>query len=295
MTDNKRFYWLKLRRDFFKRHDIKILESMPQGKEYVLFYIKLLAESVDHGGELRFNETIPYTADMLAAVTDTDTEVVDKALENLKTLGLLVVADDGTMSLPYAVKLIDSCADNDNARRQARYRNKSSDFDNCVTKSNGRVTQSNATSNGESNARVTDSNANSNAQSNGKVTGCVTKSNEILDIEIDTRVIDKERESIEREKNGDRSPRTRFIKPSPDDILSYFTDYAYKKGISIDPVVESERFYNYYESNGWRVGRNPMRDYKAACRNWLLNNLSKTNPLPPSANPFGDLLGGEVL
>lgn len=273
MTDNKRFYWLKLRRDFFKRHDIKILESMPQGKEYVLFYIKLLAESVDHGGELRFNETIPYTADMLAAVTDTDTEVVDKALDNLKTLGLLVVADDGTMSLPYAVKLIDSCADNDNARRQARYR------------------ETHRESNAENNGKVTEC----VTKSNGTVTQSVTNSNEIIDIEIDTRDIDKERESIEREKTGDRSPRTRFIKPTTDDILSYFTDYAYKKGINIDPVVESERFYNYYESNGWRVGRNPMRDYKAACRNWLLNNLSKTKPLPPSANPFGDLLGGEVL
>ena len=281
MTDNKRFYWLKLRRDFFKRHDIKILESMPQGKEYVLFYIKLLAESVDHGGELRFNETIPYTADMLAAVTDTDTEVVDKALDNLKTLGLLVVADDGTMSLPYAVKLIDSCADNDNARRQARYRE--------------RHREDNGKSNTISTPNNTDSNTESNTKSNGTVTQSVTNSNEILDIEIDTRDIDIKRESIEREKNGDRSPRTRFIKPSPDDILSYFTDYAYKKGITIDPVVESERFYNYYESNGWRVGRNPMRDYKAACRNWLLNNLSKTKPLPPSANPFGDLLGGEVL
>ena len=277
MTDNKRFYWLKLRRDFFKRHDIKILESMPQGKEYVLFYIKLLAESVDHGGELRFNETIPYTADMLAAVTDTDTEVVDKALDNLKTLGLLVVADDGTMSLPYAVKLIDSCADNDNARRQARYRER------------------HRADNGNSNTISTPNNTESNTKSNGTVTQSVTNSNEILDIEIDTRDIDIKRESIEREKTGDRSPRPRFIKPSPDDILSYFTDYAYKKGISIDPVVESERFYNHYESNGWRVGRNPMKDYKAACRNWLLNNLSKTKPLPPSANPFGDLLGGEVL
>ena len=281
MTDNKRFYWLKLRRDFFKRHDIKILESMPQGKEYVLFYIKLLAESVDHGGELRFNETIPYTADMLAAVTDTDTEVVDKALDNLKTLGLLVVADDGTMSLPYAVKLIDSCADNDNARRQARYRE--------------RHREDNGKSNTISTPNNTDSNTESNTKSNGTVTQSVTNSNEILDIEIDTRDIDIKRESIEREKSGDRSPRTRFIKPSPDDILSYFTDYAYKKGITIDPVVESERFYNYYESNGWRVGRNPMRDYKAACRNWLLNNQTKTKTLPVSANPFGDLLGGEVL
>lgn len=276
MTDNKRFYWLKLRRDFFKRHDIKILESMPQGKEYVLFYIKLLAESVDHGGELRFNETIPYTADMLAAVTDTAPEVTGEAIENLKTLGLLVVADDGTMSLPYAVKLIDSCADNDNARRQARYRER------------------HRADNGNSNTISTPNNTESNTKSNGTVTKGVTNSNEIIDIELELENRDIKRESIEREKSGDRSPRTRFIKPSSDDILSYFTDYAYKKGISIDPVVESERFYNYYESNGWRVGRNPMRDYKAACRNWLLNNLSKTKPLPPSANPFGDLLGGEV-
>ena len=53
MSDGK-YYWLKLKRDFFKRHDIRIVEGMPNGKEYILFYLKLLCESVDHEGSLRF-------------------------------------------------------------------------------------------------------------------------------------------------------------------------------------------------------------------------------------------------
>ena len=56
----KKYYWLKLKRDFFKRHDIKIIEAMPNGKEYSLFYLKLLCESVDHEGSLRFSEQIPW-------------------------------------------------------------------------------------------------------------------------------------------------------------------------------------------------------------------------------------------
>ena len=47
---NKKYYWLKLKKDFFKRHDIQIIENMPNGKDYVLFYLKLLVESVDHEG-----------------------------------------------------------------------------------------------------------------------------------------------------------------------------------------------------------------------------------------------------
>ena len=34
MAKSKTFYWLKLKRDFFKRHDIQIIESMPNGKDY---------------------------------------------------------------------------------------------------------------------------------------------------------------------------------------------------------------------------------------------------------------------
>ena len=41
MAENQKYYWLKLKRDFFKRHDIRIIEEMPNGKDYILFYLKL--------------------------------------------------------------------------------------------------------------------------------------------------------------------------------------------------------------------------------------------------------------
>ena len=42
--------------------------------------------------------------------------------------------------------------------------------------------------------------------------------------------------------------------------------------ISLDLAkIEAEKFYNYYESNGWRVGKNPMKNWKAAANNWITN------------------------
>ena len=60
MSDGK-YYWLKLKCDFFKRHDIRIIQGMDNGREIVLFYIKLLLESIDHEGALRFSKEKPYT------------------------------------------------------------------------------------------------------------------------------------------------------------------------------------------------------------------------------------------
>ena len=67
----KKYYWMKLKEDFFKRHDTQIIESMPNGKDYIIFYLKLLLESLSHEGALRFNENIPYSEDMLATITRT--------------------------------------------------------------------------------------------------------------------------------------------------------------------------------------------------------------------------------
>lgn len=98
MSD-KKFYWLKLRKDFFKRHDIKIIECMEDGHEIILFYLKLMLESVDHEGELRFSESIPYSTKMLASITDTSTEIAEKAMSILSELGLVQIDEEGTIIL----------------------------------------------------------------------------------------------------------------------------------------------------------------------------------------------------
>jgi uncharacterized protein YdaU (DUF1376 family) len=50
------------------------------------------------------------------------------------------------------------------------------------------------------------------------------------------------------------------------------------------PEREAERFFNYYESNGWRVGRNPMKSLKHAAANWKLNIENRTQPNRQSTN-----------
>ena len=106
--DKERYFWLKLHRDFFKRHDIAILEGMPGGKQMVLFYLKLMVESIDHEGMLRFSDTLPYSEEMLACVTNTEQETVHSALCALTELGLVEVLEDRTLYLPGVAKLLDS-------------------------------------------------------------------------------------------------------------------------------------------------------------------------------------------
>lgn len=122
MAEAKKYYWLKLKRDFFKRHDIRIIESMPNGKDYILFYLKLLCESVDHEGNLRFSEQIPYNEDMLATITNTNVDVVRSAIKVFTQLEMMDILDDGTYYMAEVQKMIGSAVDNDNANRQRRFR-----------------------------------------------------------------------------------------------------------------------------------------------------------------------------
>lgn len=64
--------------------------------------------------------------------------------------------------------------------------------------------------------------------------------------------------SFEEEKG---SGKGRMQKPTVAEIKLL----AIKRGM---PAEEGEKFFNYYESNGWRVGRNPMRSWEAALANW---------------------------
>lgn len=122
MTEQKKFYWLKLKKDFFKRHDIQIIEGMPNGKDYVLFYLKLMCESIDHNGNLRFSDTIPYDENMLSTITNTNIDIVRSALKLLQQLKMVEILDDSTIYMTEVNKFIGSAVDNDNANRQRRFR-----------------------------------------------------------------------------------------------------------------------------------------------------------------------------
>ena len=77
---------------------------------------------------------------------------------------------------------------------------------------------------------------------------------------------------------------TRFSPPSVQEI----EDYCTEKGFLLD----AERFVDYYASIGWRVGKNPMKDWRAAVRTWVKKDTPKPEPencgyvLAPAEDPW---------
>ena len=136
---DKKYYWLKLKRDFFKRHDIRIIEEMPNGKEYLLFYLKLLVESIDHEGELRFSDTIPYNEQMLSVITNTNIDVVRSAMKLFVELKMIEVMDDETIYMAEVNKLIGSEWTSAERVRNYRQRQKALPCNTDVTGSNTEI------------------------------------------------------------------------------------------------------------------------------------------------------------
>ena len=68
---------------------------------------------------------------------------------------------------------------------------------------------------------------------------------------------------------------SRFLKPTIQQLQDFISEKKYS--------VNTETFFNYYEANGWKVGKNSMKDWKAAIRTWQ----SKEKPQQPEINhPF---------
>lgn len=67
-------------------------------------------------------------------------------------------------------------------------------------------------------------------------------------------------DEVEKNFKVPRAPQKKIIKPS----LKEISDYCKERNNDVNP----ERFLNYYEANGWKVGRNSMKDWKAAIRTW---------------------------
>ena len=75
--------------------------------------------------------------------------------------------------------------------------------------------------------------------------------------------------NINKYMDTSKSTSKRFIKPTIEEIKEYC--------VQNDLRIDCERFYDYYESNDWHVGKNKMKDWKATARNWNRNNHSNSN------------------
>lgn len=97
MSDSKRYYYLKLKENFFDSDEMILLESMTDGYLYGNILLKLYLRSLKTEGKLMVNDHIPFNPQMLAHVTRHQVGTVEKALDVFRQLGLVEVLDSGVI------------------------------------------------------------------------------------------------------------------------------------------------------------------------------------------------------
>ena len=253
MSDNKKYYYLRLKDNFFDSDELKILESMKDGYLYSNILLKLYLRSLKNDGKLVVNERIPYNSEMLASVTGHQVGTIKQALSMFKELGLIEVLENGAIYMLDIQNFIGKGSTE--ADRQRLYDRRISE-----ERKQNKLTQSR------------------------NLEEICKKSTPEIEIELEKDIeIEKE---IHSSAKSTTTKRKRFEKPT----LSQITQYCLERNNN----VNAEQFYDYYESNGWKVGKNAMKDWEACVRTWERNGydkpIKKKNNKQDALNDMRDLM-----
>ncbi len=234
MATGKRFYWFKLKEDFFQDKRIKKLRKIAGGDTYTIIYQKMMLKAICNDGILEYEGIENTFSAELALDLDEDKDNVAVTIDYLLRSGLMENADETHFFMSKAPELTGSETSSAKRVREHRERLKALQCNTGVTE----VKQI-----------------------------CNTEIEKEIDIEINKREIDKEK----------RAKRERFTPPSLEELEAY----AQEKGYT---AFNAEAFYNYYEANGWKVGRNPMKSWRAAVSSWVARDKGyKSNRKPTAA------------
>ena len=109
--NSKKYYWLKLKEDFFEEDAIAWIEEQENGKDYCLFYLKLCLKSLKTNGLLIRNVgsmLVPYDAKTLAKATNTDIDTVRVAMDILTKIGLVQILENGEIFITQLQNMVGS-------------------------------------------------------------------------------------------------------------------------------------------------------------------------------------------
>ena len=120
MAEKKRYYWLKLKDDFFTQKEIKRLRRIAGGDTYTIIYLKLMLLSLKDEGNLFFDKVEEDFIDELALQIDENKDDVQMTVNYLKAKGLLDLIDTETIMLNQIPNLIGS--ESEGAERVRKHR-----------------------------------------------------------------------------------------------------------------------------------------------------------------------------
>lgn len=235
----KKYYWLKLTETFFEDDTVLYMESQTNGEKYSNFYLKLCLKSLRTNGRLirLVGETlIPHDAASLARLTGCDIDTVRAAMQLFQSIGIVQISEIGEIYLPQVQEMVGS--ETDKAKMMRRLRAERAN----QLHSGDKVPQNIVPQNDVSQNNVPQNN----------VPGV-----------LPNRYTEKRENSTETtdKKKNNKSPRGKsFVPPTEEEVKAYCKER--------NNTVNASHFMDYYCSNGWKVGRNEMKDWKAAVRMW---------------------------
>lgn len=122
--ENKRFYWLKLKEDFFEEKQIKYLRALPDGDKLVIAYLKMQLKSLKTEGFIKYDSILPSNIEELAMVLDEDKNIVSLMIKALLQTKAVEVLDDGSFYMIAMQNLIGKESESAERVRQFRVREK---------------------------------------------------------------------------------------------------------------------------------------------------------------------------
>lgn len=256
--NNKVYYWIKLKTDFFESDAIDFLLSQKDGCQYVALYLKLCAMTANTNGVLASkvgNMLIPYSVEKIARDTKFfSADTVRVALELYKNLRLINVSDDNVLHIANFDAMIGNSKTDEHtkklgAERQKRYRERQKALSDNVT-----VTQ--------------DVTLFRNVESRVKSLESRDKS---LDKSVSSQKLDSgvTRKSA-KSKNVQTDLTDCYVKPSISEIVDYIQEHSLN--------VDAKKFWKHYESTGWKTGNDPIRDWRGLLKKWSKVEREEDNP-----------------
>lgn len=310
-----RYYWLKFKEDFFDSKRIKKLRGMAGGDTYLVIYLKMQLKALKTGGILEFTGVEDEFADELALDLDENPNDVRVTLMFLLQYGLCECSDNVHYYLPWVAE--NTGSEGDSAKRVREHRQRKlqevsvwadadvpylNDSQNrtryngnyyvCMKRDGYHCSICGSTENlCMHHIDGYDPEKPENSDANKLLTLChkchsqvhagklipedvlerigyydpcnapVTQVKRLCNVEIEK---DKE---IEKDNK-----RGRFTPPSLEEVKAYCEE----RGNSVDP----QTFIDFYTAKDWMIGKNRMRDWKAAVRTWERNRTEKRKSNP---------------
>lgn len=265
--NNKVYYWIKLKTDFFETDAIDFLLSQKDGCQYVALYLKLCTMTSNTDGVLASkigDMLIPYSVEKIARDTKFfSADTVRVALELFQNLRLIVVSENNVMQIANYKAMIGS--ETEWAQKKRLYREKKQKS--LPEKSSKKETLS---EDKQEDISVDKKRTLSDKRLESRVKSLESREKS-LEKSVSSQKLDSDDVS-KRKSNGDGLTDWTdcFVKPSISEIVDYIQEHNLN--------VDAKKFWKHYESTGWKTGNDPIRDWRGLLKKWSKAEREEDNP-----------------